>query len=690
VRIADPEILGGAKSRELLSDDSLVRNTTRWWHLTCVPLVLARLACGGSCSQSPQPGNPSDGGVDAGAAIDAGVAVDASTAIDAGSAPDASTANDAGGTPDASGWSASAWPSQIGQIIVDINTDQARYGPGNPVTIYVDLDNLSGADLQGGSITLYLTHLTTAIGSPLPQPLSLAAGATSTVVFSWTTPASDFQGYLMQVAVLGPNGTVLDARSTAVDVSSDWRRYPRCGYVSSYAAQASAVSTHLIWQLKNYGIDVIQFYDWQWKHHVPLAGTTAVPAATWNDIANRTNVGQTVLDLIGAAHSYQMVAVNYNLGYGAWDGYGQDGSGVLWNWGMWQNTNATNQAFAGPFPSGWATTHLWEFNPGDPGWQSYIIQREQDVFAVYPFDGWQMDSLGNPGTVYTATGTLIDVASGFASLVNQAKGGLPGKSVIFNDVGNYALAQIATSTSDVMYAEQWPSLGQATYSDLQATVALTEASGKATILPAYMNYSYAQANAGGTFNTPGVLLTDAAIFANGASHLELGDGTQMLDNEYFPNHNLGIPSDLQTRLGDEYAFLVGYENVLRDVPSLPQVQCNAAGLASSSVSTSGAIWIFSKRRGGNDVVHLINLLDQPSADWRDDQEQQVAPAVRQNVTLSCSGGTVPSEAWWASPDVAGGMAQPLATHPTGGADGGVAWSITLPSLEYWDMIVLGP
>ena len=38
-----------------------------------------------------------------------------------------------------------------------------------------------------------------------------------------------------------------------------------------------------------------------------------------------------------------------------------------------------------------------------------------------------------------------------------------------------------------------------------------------------------------------MLLTDAAIFADGGVHIELGDGGQMLDSEYFPNRNL-VPS----------------------------------------------------------------------------------------------------------------------------------------------------
>ena len=36
------------------------------------------------------------------------------------------------------------------------------------------------------------------------------------------------------------------------------------------------------------------------------------------------------------------------------------------------------------------------------------------------------------------------------------------------------------------------------------------------------------------FNPPSVLLADATIFAAGAGHIELGDGSRMLSSEYFP------------------------------------------------------------------------------------------------------------------------------------------------------------
>ena len=63
-----------------------------------------------------------------------------------------------------------------------------------------------------------------------------------------------------------------------------------------------------------------------------------------------------------------------------------------------------------------------------------------------------------------------------------------------------------------------------------------------TVFAAYMNYN--KADNRGEFNTPGILLTDAVMFALGGSHLELG-GDHMLCKEYFPNENLTMSEEAE-------------------------------------------------------------------------------------------------------------------------------------------------
>lgn len=71
-----------------------------------------------------------------------------------------------------------------------------------------------------------------------------------------------------------------------------------------------------------------------------------------------------------------------------------------------------------------------------------------------------------------------------------------------------------------------------------------------------MNYN--KADNRGEFNTPGILLTDAVMFALGGSHLELG-GDHMLCKEYFPNENLTMSEELKTAMVRYYDFLTSYQ-----------------------------------------------------------------------------------------------------------------------------------
>ena len=178
-------------------------------------------------------------------------------------------------------WEFEVYPIPQTAKIIDANTDQAAYAPGSSVTLYVDLTN-STSSVFNGSVNVVISHLGNVLTNlPLQSVTSLAANQTTTTIFNWTPPPVDFQGYLVSISILDSGSNVVDGGSCAVDVSSDWSKFPRYGYVASYDSGLNAYN--LIWQLKNYHINGVQFYDWQWKHHVPYN-----PSSSWPDVANRT------------------------------------------------------------------------------------------------------------------------------------------------------------------------------------------------------------------------------------------------------------------------------------------------------------------------------------------------------------------------------------------------------------------
>jgi dextranase len=261
--------------------------------------------------------------------------------------------------------------------------------------------------------------------------------------------------------------------------------------------------------------------------------------------------------------------MSYNLIYGAWAGYGSDGSGVNYQWGLWYNTNCTSQANVALSDPPLATPYLWLFDPGNSSWQSYIDGQEKDADEVYPFDGWQADGFGNIGTVYTCAGASVNLANEFSGFLTTAYNTLGG-NIVFNAVGQYGQQQIATN-SDLafLYTECWPFLGQTTYDDLQNAIYNNDtwsSNTKASVLAAYPDQSYANSYSStdpGFFNTPGVLYEDATIFASGGDHIELGDVDHMLDAPNYLNGNLYMTASLQQSMVNYYNFLTAYEDLLR-------------------------------------------------------------------------------------------------------------------------------
>ncbi|MDI4644336.1 glycoside hydrolase family 66 protein [Cohnella hashimotonis] len=576
-----------------------------------------------------------------------------------------------------------------GSLIAKVSTDKARYNPGSPVTITVKLVNSTGAAVNNGTVTLSFKHLENELpGTSQVKTFSLASGGSTSLTYTWTSPSTDFQGYAVEAWAKDSAGTIVDNRNTAVDVSSNWTKFPRYGFLSIFPNQSASASSATVDMLKDYHINALQFYDWQWKHHMPVKGSTANPDASWPDIANRTIYKQTVVDYINASHNSNISAMNYNLINGAVDGYGEDGSGVSNQWGLFNGPDHGTQASVS-MPGGWATSHLWTFNPADTGWQNYIIGKEQQVFDAFAFDGWHVDQLGNPGTKYDYAGNAVSFQNTFKPFLNAAKAAL-GKTIVFNNVDEYGRIPTAQSNVDMMYTELW---GARSFSNVKTVLDFQtgDSGGKASVFPLYMNYNYqnnfTDANPG-YFNTPGVLLADAGFFAMGAQHLELGDDLKMLDHEYFPNHHLVMTDDLKKRLLNYYDFAVAYENLLRDGLTNTTNAVSLNGLASSATSDANKVWTFTKAGNGYDVIQMVNQLGIANTDIRDSDANKPAPTSQSNVSVKYyyGSGTVNSVNF-ASPDYENGKTSQL-NFTTGADTGGAYVQFTIPTLQYWDMVYI--
>jgi dextranase len=546
--------------------------------------------------------------------------------------------------------------------LTGITTDKAFYKPGDQVNFSLEKALPATAKVrykQAGTV--------------------IQTAGLSGTQWNWTAPATDFTGYMAEIFDT-VNGTEKIYATTAIDVSSDPTRFPRNGFLSAYGKMSDADMNAVMKNMNRYHLNYVQFQDWDYKHHMPLAGTVSNPDIMWKDIANRDNYAATVKGYIAAAHGYGMKTLSYNLAYGALNDAAQDG--VSDQWYLYTDASHTTRdmhPLGAPFKS-----NIYLTNPGSVAWQNYIAAKTNDVYSVYPFDGFQIDQLGDRGkTLYDYNGNAVNLTQGFNSFIQAMKTAGPRKALVMNAVNQYGQDQIAKAPVDFLYTEVWT--GNEGYKDLASIIQNNDAQtngAKRSVLAAYMDYDLA--NNTGYFNTPGVLFTDAVIFAFGGSHLELGE--HMLGKEYFPNSNLQMRDDLKTAIVSYYDFLTAYQNLLRGGGNFNNPAITAGDnqvILNNWPPQSGQVSVVGKDLGARQVIHLINLANANSLNWRDNNGTQTVPVKVNNPRFNFNAAKIIKRIWMASPDVDGGASKEIAYTQTGNSV-----TFTLPSLWYWDMVVV--
>lgn len=554
----------------------------------------------------------------------------------------------------------------ISDLSLHLSTDKARYVPGEKVSF------TSGSPLPDGAKVRYRQSAT------VIEEQSLTGTS-----WTWTPPSTDYTGYLADVYTTDASGKQTICGTIAIDVSSDWARYPRYGFVGTYDdTKTSEVISQETALLNRCHINGLQFYDWQNKHHEPVVLRDGKVEDSYADIANRKVNTSVVKAYISQAHAYGMKAMFYDLCYGALDDAVQDG--VNTKWYMYKDeSHSTVDALT--LPSGWKS-NITLVNPGNTAWQDYFARKVSDVYNTFDFDGFHIDQVGNRDPEYDYYGSKINVIQGFASFIAKMKKSDPAKRLVMNAVSNYGAKQMAaTGDVDFLYSELWG--GEDQFSDLFSIMRNNQseantdpaASAMAQVFAAYMNYN----KESGTFNTPGVLLTDAVMFAIGASHLELGD--HMLHKEYFPNGDLKMDEQLDKAIVHYYDFLTAYENVLRDRGtdlSIPVVANSSEVTINSWPPKLQTVTTVCREVNGKKIISLLNFSQANSLSWRDMDGTQPEPKALSNIPLAVKTKDV-KKVWVASPDALGGVAQELPFQQQGDYI-----TFTLPSLKYWTMVVM--
>ena len=546
-----------------------------------------------------------------------------------------------------------------------IVSDKAMYAPGEKIRFEATVGTPDAS-----------THVRYRNGSKVIEDTPLSA-----TTWEWTAPAEDGQGYLVEVYRQRNDTTQQIVGTIGVDVSSDWHLYPRYGFVATFdKSKTNSVIANEMAYLNRCHINGVQFQDWHYKHHWPApVDKQGNVLGSFTDIANRMNETSVIREYIRVQHSYGMKAIFYNLAFGALDDAKSDG--VKEEWYMFKDANHSSKD-SHVLPSSWKSD-IFLTNPGNTDWQAYIAQRNEEVYHNFDFDGYQIDQLGYRGDRYTYTGQKLNFNTAYASFINAMYKAHPAKDLIMNAVSSYcAQAILQTGHMALAYNETWAD--EAEYSNLYQIIKANRnySSGKAqTVFAAYMDYNRDNC----TFNIPGVLLTDAVMFAIGGAHLELGD--HMLCREYFPYTGVRMSDALKEEIIHYYDFATAYENYLRPVEGDQEVTLTVTDEA-KKISFNvwppkvGKVTTFARQQNGRIVLHLLNFTSADCTSWRDIDGTMPTPRVVKNSRLSVAVTNEVKHVYLASPDYHGGALQEL---PFKQADGKV--SFTVPALKYWDMLI---
>jgi dextranase len=543
-----------------------------------------------------------------------------------------------------------------------LSTDKAAYKPGETV-----LFSLETVSLPSGAKVRYK------YSGDVTETTELTASN-----WQWTPPLTDFRGYMAEVySVI--NGVERIHATTGIDVSSEWTKFPRYGFLTDFGNLSQERIDEVLDQLTKYHINGLQYYDWLGKHHQPLTMNGDVPATSWREISNKEVYFSTVDKYIKSGHKRNIRSMFYNLIYGAWENAENDG--VKKEWYIFNDNTHINRDYhplSSPFLS-----NIYLLDPSNPEWQTYAINETKKVYQFLEFDGFHMDQLGNRGTRYTYQGNYLNLANTYQPFIEAVQGAIPGKVNVLNAVSQYGQQGIAAAPSSFLYTEVWGPYDS--YNDLATIIKQNNVLSnhqKNTVLAAYMNYNLA--NSKGYFNTASVLMTNAVIFAFGGSHIELGE--HMLGKEYFPNNNLQMKQELKTALIKYYDFLTAYQNLLRDGGNFNTITLQSIdsklGLEPWPART-GKVAYFGRLFPDKQVIHLINLTNAVSLEWRDNEGVQPPPVVVKDAKVSFTFTQQVKKIWIASPDVAGGISRSLNYTQVGDKV-----SFTLPELQYWNMLVV--
>lgn len=505
-----------------------------------------------------------------------------------------------------------------------ITPSRAFFLPGESATL-----RICGG--QAGSASVEITHLDSVVASLEVDDVQ------DGVEVSWTPPAQPRRGYGVR-ALCGES-----IARTAFDVLEHWTQAPRYGFLSEFGVQAD---TDPVGPLLRFHVNALQFYDWMWRHE------TLMPSEDpHTDLLGKQSSMSTVRRFIDLAHQYGVAAMPYAAVYAA------SNEAVALN-GDWILADESGESI--PFGDDYLT--IVDPDPDRPFGRHLLIELER-VLEETRFDGVHLDQYGHPKLGYDSRGSAYSLASPIGRLVDAVTE-LVGQTresgaVVFNCVNNWPVETATSTRQDITYIEVWEP--HTSYRDVRRIITDAQrlAPDKPVVLAAYIDPAYEHS----------VEVFDAVCFANGAGHIELGEGDALLADPYFPKFER-MSGNLADRIAALYDFGVRYQELIGPA----SVNWESTPVAVTGPNTD-SVHVYQRLSPGRIAISLVDL---PDGKWND--RHSPGPGIESaKVTVGLDRPV--DRVWAASPDDPEMVEVPFSVEGSG-------LHIEVPGWRLWQLIVI--
>jgi dextranase len=564
--------------------------------------------------------------------------------------------------------------------IIDVYTDLPQYKPDSEIKIIVEIHNPLQSEINVHLHLNIVKNCSTVFEDD--KNISLYPESSISEQFSFQLPVIGWQGYGVDVT-LECGDFASHKMSTAFDIAARWDMAPRYGFITDFYKKDENDQDDIL-QMTKYHLNVIQFYDWMYKHE------DLIPKEDYFiDPLNREISTKSIRNKLKLCHNKGMTVLAYGAIYGA----SLEFSNQHPEWVFYNNVGQM-QGF-----ENWISVMNIT---GDSLWNKHIIGEFKKAIEQFDFDGIHMDTYGFPKTAFSNINNekkLVNLKDYFPEMIANTRKELETVKkdigLIFNAVSNWGVDTIAPAQENSVYIEVWDPFNR--YFHLYDLINAGKRLGKdkQVILAAYYKFFSDKKHTKIQYAENSYCLASAVIFASGGYQILLGEENGILTEGYYVRH-AKIRQEFQRVVRSYYDFIVRYANLLYDLRLQDNSMTYVNGINMEFIFENGTfssygepnkIWTMVKEMPGIKTINLINFTGIESDIWN--EEKQNKPVTVKDIFVKALIDEPIKGVYIASPDLNGGISEKVQYKyvDIGGNRGGYI-QFTIPKLEVWNLIYI--